>query len=269
MLGEHGDEAVGEVDEPLRSVLRRPHVDRPPLTRCTWRDTLSDRQRKSMSPSWTPTASPRWSPANAQRAMKGRNSSSAAAMSCPTTSSVGIDIATSARHPRREAHGVGRVRVDHPVLDGGAERRPDVNVPSLEGARGKARGVHLLDPRLDVRAPNLLHRLPGEGHGSSRERHREHGARCPNLSGRARPDLVAGRAVRPSRRCAHRSPERRPRRHPGGMPRDIKALAWRSTAAHRWAETVQAWDFETVVLAHGPVLRGREARTFVERALER
>lgn len=57
--------------------------------------------------------------------------------------------------------------------------------------------------------------------------------------------------------------------HPGGMPRDIKALAWRSTAAHRWAETVQAWDFETVVLAHGPVLRGREARTFVERALER
>ena len=53
------------------------------------------------------------------------------------------------------------------------------------------------------------------------------------------------------------------------MPRDIKALAWRSTAAHRWAETVQAWDFETVVLAHGPVLRGREARTFVERALER
>lgn len=57
--------------------------------------------------------------------------------------------------------------------------------------------------------------------------------------------------------------------HPGGMPRDIKALVWRSTAVHRWAETVQAWDFETVVLAHGPVLRGRKARTFVERALER
>lgn len=55
--------------------------------------------------------------------------------------------------------------------------------------------------------------------------------------------------------------------HPGGMPRDIKALAWRSTAARRWAETIQAWDVETLVMAHGPVLHGSEARTFIERAL--
>lgn len=54
---------------------------------------------------------------------------------------------------------------------------------------------------------------------------------------------------------------------PGGVPRDIKALAWRSKAARRWAETILDWDFETVVMAHGPVLHGSEARTFVERAL--
>lgn len=52
---------------------------------------------------------------------------------------------------------------------------------------------------------------------------------------------------------------------PGGVPRDMRALA-RDEDARRFAEQVLVWDFERIVMAHGPVV-DREARPWLERVL--
>lgn len=53
---------------------------------------------------------------------------------------------------------------------------------------------------------------------------------------------------------------------PGGVPRDVRAITNRRSA-RAWAERVLAWDFDQLVLAHGPVLRSA-AKPAVERAFD-
>src|SRR5665811_2406921 len=79
---------------------------------------------------------------------------------------------------------VSGVRPNDAVPDGGTEHRPYVDVPGLDRARGESRGVHRLDPHVDIRATDLPHRFGGERHRPSRERHREHRAGSPDLSRR-------------------------------------------------------------------------------------
>lgn len=46
----------------------------------------------------------------------------------------------------------------------------------------------------------------------------------------------------------------------GGVPRDIRALT-RTVEARLWAERVLSWDFDQLVIAHGPIIRsGAKAR---------
>lgn len=52
----------------------------------------------------------------------------------------------------------------------------------------------------------------------------------------------------------------------GGVPRDIRALA-RPESARRWAEQVLSWDFDTLVMAHGPVITSG-AKQWVARAID-
>lgn len=52
----------------------------------------------------------------------------------------------------------------------------------------------------------------------------------------------------------------------GGVPRDLRALT-RRDAAQAWAERVLSWDFDQLVMAHGPVVR-TGARAWVERAFD-
>lgn len=52
----------------------------------------------------------------------------------------------------------------------------------------------------------------------------------------------------------------------GGVPRDIRALT-RSESARRWAEQVMSWDFDTLVMAHGPVITSG-AKQWVARAVD-
>ncbi|HHT12651.1 MAG TPA: hypothetical protein GX013_05730 [Propionibacterium sp.] len=52
--------------------------------------------------------------------------------------------------------------------------------------------------------------------------------------------------------------------HPGGVPRDIRAIT-RRREARAWLEKVLSWDFGRVVMAHGPVVEDG-ARVLVERA---
>lgn len=52
----------------------------------------------------------------------------------------------------------------------------------------------------------------------------------------------------------------------GGMPRDIRALA-RQPGARAWAERVLSWDFDRLVMAHGPIVESG-AKALVSRALE-
>ncbi|WP_203568552.1 DUF4336 domain-containing protein [Aestuariimicrobium ganziense] len=52
---------------------------------------------------------------------------------------------------------------------------------------------------------------------------------------------------------------------PGGVPRDIRALTRDKDAARAFAEQVLGWDFDTVVLAHGPVIR-EDAHALVRHA---
>lgn len=54
---------------------------------------------------------------------------------------------------------------------------------------------------------------------------------------------------------------------PGGVPRDIRSLSRNRKVTRAWAERVLDWDFDNLVLAHGPVIRGG-ARPVVERALD-
>ncbi len=51
---------------------------------------------------------------------------------------------------------------------------------------------------------------------------------------------------------------------PGGVPRDIRAITPRR-AGREWVEKVLSWDFETLVMAHGPAIRS-DARAFVHEA---
>lgn len=53
--------------------------------------------------------------------------------------------------------------------------------------------------------------------------------------------------------------------HPGGVPRDIRAITVDRCAARAWARRVLSWDFERLVMAHGPVV-DEDARGRVERA---
>ena len=55
-------------------------------------------------------------------------------------------------------------------------------------------------------------------------------------------------------------------RTPGGVPRDIRAISRRGARA--WVERVLAWDFDRLVMAHGPVIEGG-AKAYVERAFAR
>ena len=50
---------------------------------------------------------------------------------------------------------------------------------------------------------------------------------------------------------------------PGGVPRDIRAISRRGARA--WVERVLSWDFDRLVMAHGPVV-ATGARAYVERA---
>lgn len=51
---------------------------------------------------------------------------------------------------------------------------------------------------------------------------------------------------------------------PGGVPRDIRAIT-RRAAAKRWADRVLSWEFDQLVMAHGPVIRSG-AKAYFERA---
>lgn len=53
---------------------------------------------------------------------------------------------------------------------------------------------------------------------------------------------------------------------PGGVPRDIRALT-RRAAGRRWAEHVLRWDFDRLIMAHGPVIRDG-AKDYVRRAFD-
>ncbi|HHW82477.1 MAG TPA: hypothetical protein GX743_01450 [Actinomycetales bacterium] len=48
------------------------------------------------------------------------------------------------------------------------------------------------------------------------------------------------------------------------MPRDIRAITPRR-AGREWVEKILSWDFETLVMAHGPVIQS-DARAFVHEA---
>jgi len=50
----------------------------------------------------------------------------------------------------------------------------------------------------------------------------------------------------------------------GVLPRDIRALT-RTPEAWRWAERVLSWDFDQLVMAHGPIIRS-DAKAWVTRA---
>ncbi len=52
----------------------------------------------------------------------------------------------------------------------------------------------------------------------------------------------------------------------GGVPRDIRALT-RTPEARRWAERVLSWDFDQLVMAHGPIIRS-DAKVWVTRAFD-
>lgn len=49
-------------------------------------------------------------------------------------------------------------------------------------------------------------------------------------------------------------------------PRDIRAITHR-TAGRAWAERVMSWDFDRLVMAHGPVVE-TGAKAYVERAFD-
>lgn len=53
---------------------------------------------------------------------------------------------------------------------------------------------------------------------------------------------------------------------PGGVPRDIRAITHRA-AGRAWAKRVLSWDFDRLIMAHGPVVE-TGAKAYVERAFD-
>lgn len=51
---------------------------------------------------------------------------------------------------------------------------------------------------------------------------------------------------------------------PGGVPRDIRAIT-RRKLARQWLDEVLSWDFDRLVMAHGPVIRAG-AKAYVEQS---
>lgn len=187
-LGGHVDEAVGEIHDALGAVLRGAHVDRAGvdaldlarhLERLAEEVDVAELHAGSLAESQAGEGAEgdEW-----LEPFVGHGHELPHVFGCGDRHG---DVGATAAG---EAYCVGRVGSDHPILDGGAKHRPDVDVPGLDRAGGEAGGVHLLDPGLDVRSPDFLHRLPREGHRSGRQRHREHGAGCPDLAGRPLPE---------------------------------------------------------------------------------
>lgn len=54
-------------------------------------------------------------------------------------------------------------------------------------------------------------------------------------------------------------------RSPGGVARDIRATIRDRAAARAWAERVLSWDFDQLVMAHGPIIRTGAKGYFEER----
>ena len=55
-------------------------------------------------------------------------------------------------------------------------------------------------------------------------------------------------------------------RAPGGVARDIRATLRDKDGARAWARKVLGWDFDRIVMAHGPIVTD-DAKGYVERAL--
>ena len=54
---------------------------------------------------------------------------------------------------------------------------------------------------------------------------------------------------------------------PGGVARDIRAAIRDKDAARAWAERVLSWDFDRLIMAHGPVILAG-AKGYVEQSFE-
>lgn len=80
-------------------------------------------------------------------------------------------------------------------------------------------------------------------------------------------DIVQSHHLHPGNPLANRLIRWGGLESPGGVARDLRASIYDRDAARAWVQRVLTWEFDQLVMAHGPVIR-TGAKAYVEQAFD-